>query len=101
MSKKAQKKKKKKKKIKDTVKQEIRESIKENDEIEELGLEERVQNITDITKSILVIKRYKEIIRKQRKKCKICWDAGPIIKENPRERKSFLNTCSKQVHSLI
>ena len=62
----------------------------ENNEIEELWLEQRVHNITDIEEAIIVIKRCEEIIWIQKKKSqKLCWDVGPIIIKIQRQRKSF------------
>lgn len=41
------------------------ESTVENDEIEDPELEDRVRSITDIAETIIVIKRYDEVIRKR------------------------------------
>ena len=55
-------------KAKEMVKKELLDFIIEHDEVEEPGLGERVQSITDIAKAITVINKYDEVIGTQNKK---------------------------------
>ena len=56
------------KKTKEIVKKELNESIIGKNEIEEPRLEERFYITTAITEAIILVKRYDEIIRTQKKK---------------------------------
>ena len=56
-----------KKKTKEIVKQELLNSVMENDEMEEPGLEERINKIIDLEEAITMVKKYGEIIRTKNK----------------------------------
>ena len=53
------------KKTNETVKQELLNLLKENDNVDKLGLNEAANETSDPQKTILLIRRYQEIIKTQ------------------------------------
>ena len=57
-----------KKKTNESIKRQPLNALKENDDIEEQGLDETVNNVSNSQEAIVIIRRYEEIIKTQNKK---------------------------------
>ena len=57
-----------KEKTNETIKRELVNSLQENDDVEEQGLNETANNVSNSQETILIIRRYKDIIKTQNKK---------------------------------
>ena len=57
-----------KEKTNETTKRELVNSLQENDDVEEQGLNETANNVSNSQETILIIRRYKDIIKTQNKK---------------------------------
>ena len=57
-----------KKKTNESIKQELLNSLKENDDVEEQGLNETVNNVSNSQDAIFIVRSYVEIIKTQNKK---------------------------------
>lgn len=78
-------------------------SIIQNNEMEDQGLEERVNSIADLAEVIKVIERYREIIQIQNKKViDFVRKQGQWLKKQKtkRQQESISVSVSKQVHNL-
>ena len=93
----------KKEKTKEIIKKELTKSIIQNNEMEDQGLEERVNSIADLAEVIKVIDRYREIIQIQNKKViDFVRKQGQWLKKQKtkRQQESISVSVSKQVHNL-
>ena len=50
------------------MKRELQNQLKENDDVEEQGLDERVNNVNNSQEAIVIYRRYEEIINAKTKK---------------------------------
>ena len=50
------------------MKRELQNQLKENNDVEELGLDERVNNVNKSLEAIVIYRRYEEIINAQTRK---------------------------------
>ena len=57
-----------KEKTNETIKRELVNSLQENDDVEEQGLNETANNVSNSQETILIIRRYKDVIKTQNKK---------------------------------
>ena len=57
-----------KEKTNETIKRELVNLLQENDDVEEQGLNKTANNVSNSQETILIIRRYKDIIKTQNKK---------------------------------